>query len=261
VPDANSAPSFKHTLRANVGLGGTAPISVVLVGAGGNGSLMLGHLARIHTALVRARIHPPGLSVSVIDDDTVSEANLGRQAFSPSDLGMAKASILVQRTNLFFGTNWQAHVARFNAGTVGHLHAGTIVISCVDTIASRLSVWRALRKCRCYWMDLGNTAHSGQVVLGETEGEFVKGSGRKARLPHLFDLFPRVRRQKDKPTEPSCSLVEALERQDLFINSTLANFAGHTLWQLLRHGGLNHQGVFLNLKTGRTVPIEIQSHV
>lgn len=242
--------------------GALRPVSVVLVGAGGSGSLMLGHLARIHTALVRTGIHPPGLDVVVFDDDRVTEANLGRQAFSPADLGQPKANVLVHRTNLFYGTAWKPVISRFNTGTVGHLHAGSIVISCVDTIESRLSVWRAIRRSSCYWMDLGNTAASGQVILGETEGDwFRRGDGRKVRLPHLLDLHPQLRRMKDKPTEPSCSLVEALERQDLFINSTLANFAGHTLWQLLRHGGLNHQGVFLNLKTGRTVPIEIQSHV
>lgn len=197
--------------------------------------------------------------MTVIDDDVVSEANLGRQAFSPSDLGQPKASVLVHRTNLFYGTQWEAMVGRFNTGTTGFVDAGHIIISCVDTIASRLSVWRVLKRCRCYWMDLGNTASTGQVILGETEGKFSRLSAeRKNRLPHLFDLFPKLRRQKDKATEPSCSLIEALSRQDLFINSTLANFAGHLLWQLLRHGGLNHQGAFLNLTTGRSVPLEIK---
>jgi PRTRC genetic system ThiF family protein len=219
---------------------------------------MLGHLARIHTALVRARIHLPGLHVTVIDDDLVTEANLGRQAFSPSDLGQPKATALVHRTNLFYGTRWESQIGRFNTGTCAGVSSGHIVISCVDTIASRLSVWRVLRRCRCYWMDLGNTATTGQVVLGESEGEFIKGQGRKHRLPHFFDLFPTLRRRKDKQTEPSCSLLEALTRQDLFINSTVANFAGQLLWQLLRDGGLNHQGAYINLNTGRTAPIEIQ---
>lgn len=235
---------------------------MLLIGAGGNGSLMLGHLARIHTALVRGRIHEPGLHVRVVDDDVVSEANLGRQAFSPSDLGLPKATALVQRINLFYGTRWEACVTRFNTGTTGYITAGHIVISCVDTIAARLSIWRVMKKCRCYWLDLGNGATTGQVVLGETEGHFAKNwqgrfSERRNRLPHVFDLFPDLRRQKDKKTEPSCSLIEALARQDLFINSTLANAGGQLLWQLIRHGWLNHHGAFVNLNTGRTSPIEV----
>jgi PRTRC genetic system ThiF family protein len=218
---------------------------------------MLGHLARIHTALVRAAIHRPGLDVTVIDDDVVTEANLGRQAFSPADLGQPKASVLVQRTNLFYGTRWESCIARFNSG-FAHLNAGHVVVTCVDTIESRLSIWRALRKTRSYWLDLGNGATTGQVVLGETEGKFhSRNPERKNRLPHVFDLFPQLRRQKDKTAEPSCSLLQALERQDLFINSTLANAAGHLLWQLFRHGGLNHHGAYINLNTGRTAPIDV----
>jgi PRTRC genetic system ThiF family protein len=230
---------------------------VLLVGAGGNGSLMLTHLARIHTALVRSKLHPPGLHVTVIDDDVVSEANLGRQAFSPSDLGRPKAAVLVHRTNLFYGTNWTAEVRRFNTGTTGHIDSHHIVVSCVDTIASRLSIWRVLRRCRCYWLDLGNTSTSGQVILGESEGEFLRrGEGRARRLPHLLDLFPELRKAKDRENEPSCSLIEALAKQDLFINSTMANLGGQLLWQLLRHGGINHQGYFANLQTGRVAPLE-----
>jgi hypothetical protein len=38
---------------------------------------------------------------------------------------------------------------------------------------------------------------------------------------------------QDDSNEPSCSLAEALEKQDLFINSTLANMAASLLWNLL----------------------------
>jgi PRTRC genetic system ThiF family protein len=132
----------------------------------------------------------------------------------------------------------------------------------VDTIASRLSIWRVLKRCRCYWLDLGNGATTGQVVLGEMEGHFKKNmrgeyEERANRLPHVFDLFPHLRRQKDKANEPSCSLIEALEKQDLFINSTLANAAGQILWQLLRHGRISNHGAFINLDTGRTVPMAV----
>lgn len=234
------------------------PISVTLIGAGGNGSAMLTHLARIHTALTRGGFHPHGLQVTVFDPDEVTSANLGRQMFAPSDLGQNKAEALIARTNLFFGTRWKAIPTKFNTGTVGYVGKMPIAVSCVDTIAARLSIHRVVHRWHGYWMDLGNSQHTGQVVLGETEGDFKKGTERKHRLPHLFDLYPKMKKQRDKKTEPSCSLAEALSRQDLFINSTLTTFAGQLLWQLLRHGSLQHQGVFVNLTTGRTAPLAIK---
>lgn len=48
--------------------------------------------------------------------------------------------------------------------------------------------------------------------------------------------------------EPSCSLAEALEKQDLFINSTLANIGASLLWNLFREGMTENGGFFLNLK-------------
>ncbi|WP_316828717.1 hypothetical protein [Pedobacter miscanthi] len=55
--------------------------------------------------------------------------------------------------------------------------------------------------------------------------------------------------------EPSCSLAEALNKQDLFINSVLANMGSSFLWQMLRTGIIENRGFFLNLGGLRTQPI------
>lgn len=81
-------------------------VRVVLIGCGGNGSQMLTGLARLDHA-IRALGHP-GLDVEVHDPDTVSQANIGRQLFSPADVGQFKASVHVQRVNHFFGLDWRA---------------------------------------------------------------------------------------------------------------------------------------------------------
>ncbi|MBO8471748.1 MAG: ThiF family adenylyltransferase, partial [Bacteroidetes bacterium] len=65
------------------------PVTVNVIGAGGTGSQVLTCLARFDTAL-RGLGHP-GLFVTVYDPDTVTEANIGRQLFSPSDIGLNKA--------------------------------------------------------------------------------------------------------------------------------------------------------------------------
>src|SRR5580704_12590954 len=84
----------------------TNPVSVNLIGAGGTGSQMLTALARINQSLIA--LQHPGLIVKIFDDDKVGEANLGRQLFAASEIGLNKAIALINRLNRFFGTNWKA---------------------------------------------------------------------------------------------------------------------------------------------------------
>lgn len=82
------------------------PVTVFVIGAGGTGSQVITNLARMSMAL-RALGHP-GLHVTVFDPDTVSTANIGRQLFSETELGLNKATALVTRINYFFGYSWSA---------------------------------------------------------------------------------------------------------------------------------------------------------
>lgn len=50
----------------------------------------------------------------------------------------------------------------------------------------------------------------------------------------------------------------ALERQDLFINQTIATFALQLLWSFIRNGGLDIHGYFINLESGRVSPLPIK---
>ncbi|RZJ90140.1 MAG: hypothetical protein EOO20_09060, partial [Chryseobacterium sp.] len=89
----------------------TNSVSVNLIGAGGTGSQMLTALARINQALIA--LGHAGLQVNVFDDDIVQQANLARQLFTPHEIGLNKAVILINRINRFFGTNWKAVPERF----------------------------------------------------------------------------------------------------------------------------------------------------
>lgn len=82
------------------------PVTVFVIGAGGTRSQVATNLARMSIAL-QALGHP-GLHVTVFDPDTVTEANIGRQLFSESELGLNKAVALVTRINRFFGFSWEA---------------------------------------------------------------------------------------------------------------------------------------------------------
>lgn len=62
-------------------------------------------------------------------------------------------------------------------------------------------------------------------------------------------------RVKEEDSGPSCSLAEALEKQDLFINSTLAQLGCNILWKMFRNGMIEHHGLFLNLETMKVNPL------
>lgn len=239
----------------------TRKIKVVLVGAGGTGSHVLRRLANIHLAMVELG-HPEGLDVTVYDPDVVSKTNVGRQAFYPADVGLPKADILVHRCNMLMQTKWEARQEKITSST--SLYHTDIVIGCVDNRSGRKSILAATEKNygAMYYMDFGNRAHDGQVILGQVmskDNERRLKANQGMRLPHAGDLFPELLDEAldDVDDQPSCSLAEALEKQSLFINDTVANAGMNMLWELLRHGQLSYHGVFVNNKTGRVNPLPI----
>ena len=234
----------------------TRAIKVVLVGAGGTGSHVLRRLANIHLAMIELG-HPAGLDVIVIDPDTVSKTNVGRQNFWPSDVGQSKAEILVNRCNLLMQTGWVAETLKVTDDT--QFSNPDIVIGCVDNRKGRAAILKALKRSvysSAYYLDIGNREHDGQVVLGEVFGASYK---RENRLPHVADLYPDIidGSLDDTDDTPSCSLAEALEKQSLFINDTMANAACNLLWELFRYGQLTHHGQFVNIRSGRVTPLAI----
>lgn len=242
-------------------------VGIVLVGAGGNGSQMLTGLARLHTA-IRALGHP-GLEVVVYDPDDVSQANLGRQLFAEADVGRNKAQVLVTRLNAWFGLQWQAMPERFGHGSHGsrghHEPVRTqIVISCVDSAAARQEIDREIESWYSkpyYWLDLGNRAADGQVVLGIPPWNSVHAAY-EYRLPTVVELFREIytgAADLDRDNGPSCSLAQALERQELFVNQAIVTPALQLLWSIFRRGRTSWCGCFVNLDTGRMTPIPIDS--
>ena len=111
-----------------------------------------------------------------------------------------------------------------------------------------------------YWKDLGNTQTAGQVVLGTVPKKIRQpASGQYETVGSLkvITRFVKYARVKEEDSGPSCSLAEALEKQDLFINSTLAQLGCNILWKMFRNGMIEHQGVSLNLDTLKVNPIAV----
>lgn len=236
-------------------------ISVALVGVGGTGSQVLTSLGRINYAL--KKLGHPGLQVTAYDMDIVTEANCGRQLFSQQEIGLNKANVLVSKLNMFFGTNWQSKPEMYG----DYSPVANIIISCVDTVKARLAIDKKLRNNRqgydysrfIYWLDFGNLTDRGQVILG-TAGYDVQQPKKKyciSMLDSVTDIFS-LEKVNEKDSGPSCSLAEALSKQDLFINSTLAQLGCALLWKMFTKGVIDTHGLYLNLETMRVTPILIK---
>jgi PRTRC genetic system ThiF family protein len=239
---------------------------VLVIGAGGNGSAVLFGLPYLHHALI-AWGFADGIHVTVMDADTVSPTNCVRQPFGAADIGQNKATILINRINLFHQLSWRSEETFFGKdrpNNTGSSYDNTIdfVISCVDTRAARREMheafntttgpWRNVR----YWLDIGNNASNGQFVLGQPLNCVNRRS--KGRLRTVTELFPSIMDTSlGEGLLPSCSAAEALERQEPFVNNVLATSALSMLTRLVRYGSLDHQGVFYNAQNGRSVPMSI----
>ena len=146
----------------------------------------------------------------------------------------------------------------------------TIYITCVDNVQARFGVAEILREIGNrrhhrdepkYWLDIGNSQNTGQVLLS-TIGNIPQPNSEKyetvATLPFVTEEFGELLKQSEQEDDtPSCSLAEALEKQDLFINSSLTQMGCSLLWNLFRYGMTPYRGFFHNLKNFRTHPMKV----
>lgn len=221
------------------------PITVLLVGCGGTGSLILELLGRIHLALLSQE--KPGLFVTVLDGDVVSEANVGRQLFTKSEIGSYKAICSIERINRFYGTNWigvNQHFDIYAGGTIDYSH--NLIISCVDNVKTRKQIDCFLKTTSSdiieqyktlAWIDTGNSFDSGQVVMGS----------KLIEIPTIVDMFPNWK--ESEKNKPSCTLAQAIGIQDLMINQTIATITAQLLWDMVSGKTLSWSGAFVNLKS------------
>jgi PRTRC genetic system ThiF family protein len=256
---------------ANYLLNPTNPITVNLIGAGGTGSQMLTALARINHSL-KALGHA-GLQLTLFDDDKVTEANLGRQLFAEAELGLYKSVALISRVNRFFGTDWKGVPLPFAGESLHRIQErakANLYISCVDTVSARFDIAnvlkemdsgsRFIRNRAYYWLDMGNARDTGQALLA-TISEVEQPRSQKYRtvekLPMITEEYKNLLEAAADNNEPSCSLAEALTKQDLFINTAIAGMGASLLWQLLGRGMTENRGFFMNLGDFRTYPVRV----
>lgn len=247
----------------------TNPVTINLIGAGGTGSHVLTALARMNHSLIT--LGHAGINVTLWDDDRATAANQGRQLFADAEIGLHKAVALINRNNRFFGTDWKARTERFEKDRCGRCPKdaeATIFISCVDTVSARFGIAEILEGLQGksyyqnkpkYWIDMGNSQYTGQVILSSI-GKIQQPKSEKfhtiSSMPFVTEEFKELLMDSESSDQtPSCSLEEALLSQDLFINSTLAQMGSSLLWNLFRNGMTRNRGFFLNLEDFRSQPI------
>lgn len=244
------------------------PVTVNVIGAGGTGSQVITSLARMDLAL--RRLGHPGLFVRVYDPDRVSESNIGRQLFSEADLGLNKAQCLITRINRFFGNDWTA-IPQYYPQKKDNLFAN-LFITCTDSKNSRIQLSKLLKAYRSnnsytdyntplYWTDYGNAQKTGQVIVGTIRKNIKQPESKKfetvQRLPFVTEYVKGYTRYKEEESGPSCSLAEALGKQDLFVNSSLAHLGCSLLWKMFREGVIFFHGFHMNLDTMHVNPITL----
>lgn len=228
-------------------------VRVALIGAGGTGSQLADALASMDATL--RRLGHDGLQVTVFDGDAVSASNVGRSRFCAPDVGQPKSTLLVYRLNLFYGVTYKAVTRHFQKSDLC-AYRYDLIVTCTDKAKFRvdLATWgRGVENV--LWLDTGNRAVDGQVVLGHL------GQGGENRLPNIVDLY-REELTADAGTraddeQPSCSTAEAVARQEWSVNRTSALVAADLLWALFRQGRITHHGAHFRVSPMQVTPLPI----
>lgn len=222
--------------------------TIAIIGLGGTGSQVARIVGRIVYDMQRNRRHAP--DILLIDPDRVEEKNVGRQLFTPSDVGQYKAEVVGKRLNYALGlaTRWipnavdaQRHFDRYGSN---------LVISCVDNHLARCEI----HKISGILIGAGNHNNAGQVTIGNSDDpDIIKRylDDEKVRyLPKEGLLFPALLKPEPQP-EPklenlSCAELVATGDQDLLINDWMATVVGQYAYKLLHRQPIHSFLTYIN---------------
>lgn len=238
--------------------------TIALVGCGGTGGYLAEGICRL---LIGCRA-----DLYLIDPDQVEERNIGRQAFTPRDVGRFKAEVLAERLSERFGReigysvlpyDRQLHASVFDRANY-QLSRLNLVVGAVDNADARRAIAGTLIGHDLWYLDTGNSYNSGQILVGnaseehQLEGAFHVEQGLVRTLP-----APSLQRPDllDAPPEPEprldCTEAVIREEQSRIINQMMASLAATFIEKLLS-GTLTWMGAYVDLDTGalQTVPAD-----
>lgn len=242
-------------------------IEFILVGAGGTGGWLIGAIARLMLE-IESKTNKT-TSCTVVDFDTVEQANIPRQNFQHSEIGLPKAEVLAARYSLALGCKIRAIAKPFDSDMIfGHWHKLFVIVGCVDNAAARTQISKCLDQNSCdrtpgiFWLDCGNhtSSSSGQVLLGTTNQFKQQTAFDNLDNPNFCINLPSPAVQHPELLVPlpeeltsthlSCAEIQAQNRQSLFVNSQVAQIASEYLLAITLTGGLRRFATYFDNSSG-----------
>ena len=220
-------------------------INVIVAGCGGTGSYLLPMLAQMNYLLRTISGDMCGLQVAAYDPNVVRTTNVGRANFWPVDVNRSKSEVLIERLNMGFGTQWEAHQQ-----TVSHCYPQRcdFLMTCTDTVSSRLAIGESHKgeSNDIVWVDGGNGESDINVCVGH-----LGQPSDTLKIPNWYDLYAPTMRNVIDDTRKSCSHEESITRQDWGVNQQCAMLMARVLWRFLRHGATEHGLHYCDIKAER----------
>lgn len=219
------------------------PAVVALVGCGGTGSHIAQALARIAVHAAQGGQEP---RLIFIDGDEVEEKNVGRQLFTPHDVGRNKAMALAERFGRLFGLRIEAipEMATIDVlkrlwpkgNPFQHEQVG-ILVGAVDSAVARKTMHAALgAQPWAIWLDAGNHEYAGQVSVGTASNHYlvkpaVAGLCTSLPAPSLID--PEILEATPPKRRADCAAAVEDNLQGLMVNTQVAAVAAVYLERLI----------------------------
>ncbi len=214
--------------------------AIIVVGCGGTGGFVADGLARML---------PPNIGLILIDMDRVEERNLNRQSFTAADVGLFKSEALAKR----LAGKYQRPV-QYSVWPVGaaDLPKG-IVAGCVDNGLARQAIADRIHDGQ-WWVDSGNGANFGQVLIGNSKVEKLRPSFKAdlcVRLPLPTLQQPALLTQV--PRQRSCAEAVAADDQSPTINQAMGALALEVVRRIIE-GTCPWMQLYLDLEAGTLTP-------
>ena len=171
--------------------------------------------------------------------------------------------MFIYYSGFIFLTISKRNFEKNNLGGFDRNKQSIVYISCVESVQTSFNIVEILNELKeisgyyrskgRYWIDFGDSQQSGQVLFSSI-GKIKQPDSEKFEtvesLRFIRDEFGDLLKVSESQDDtPSCSLAEALEKQDLYTNSKIAQMVTSVLWSLFRNGFIESKGFFLNLKT------------
>jgi len=238
------------------------PQTILVVGCGGTGAYVVGHLARLVAVLNQAPSAPyQGFHIVLADGDKVERKNLERQHFIQNDLDLNKAEVLATRYSGAFGIEIRAITSYIEDIYIIESVAPQLVIGCVDNNASRRVIheWMLYNREYCpdrFWIDSGNEENSGQVVCGfgpnysQGSQSDDEDSGYKFSLPMVTEVYPNLMKAGEDEkfaSQMSCAELAQAAPQNMMTNITAATIILNFAQKILRGKALRTHGAIFSV--------------